>query len=128
MVAPSTAALQSRTTHQPGHPTLTNRHSFALQLTGDAWTAVVAPALLMNLANPLGESHVLGGSLTGLARLPGVETTARDAVESTHHLDRIRAPVCRDERKDFCFRSETNRIAFFNRSCYIRKRLNCCST
>src|SRR5438874_12968424 len=85
-------------------------------------------ALLVNLAYPLGQSRILVGSLARLATLPSVETPARDTVESTHHLDRVRVPVCRDERKDFCFRSEANRIAFFNRSCSIRKRLNCCST
>src|ERR1700737_1017006 len=128
MVPPSTAALQPRTAHQAGYPALTDGHPFAPQLTRDARAAIVATALLMNLAYPLGEPCVLARALTGLATLPGIETAAGNAVESAHHLDRVRVPVCRNEGKDFCFRSEANRIAFFNRSCSIRSRLNCCST
>src|SRR5713226_6198054 len=124
MVPPSTAALQSRATHQAGHPTLTDGNPFAPQLTRDPRAAVVAPALLMNLAYPFGEPCVLARARTGLATLPGVETAAANTVESAHHLDRVGVPVCRNERKDFCFRSEANRIAFFKRSCSIRKRLN----
>src|ERR1700693_196783 len=70
MVPPSTAALEPRTTHQAGHPPPTNGLAFALQLTRDPWDAIVATALLMNLAYPLGEPRVLAHPLTGLATLP----------------------------------------------------------
>src|SRR2546421_7901020 len=41
MIAPRAAALDSRTTHQPGHPAATDHLAFAPQLTYDARTAVV---------------------------------------------------------------------------------------
>src|SRR5947207_2563572 len=128
VVAPRAAALQSRTTHQTGHSTPADGLAFAPQLTRDARTAIVATALRMHLAYPFSEPCIFARAHTALATLPSVETAARDTIECAHHLDRVRAPVGRDEREDFRFRSEANRIAFFKRSCSIRRRLNCCST
>ena len=115
----SAAALDARAAHEPGDAPPADRHAGLPHGLGHPRAAVRAQARHVNAADLRGDALVVELALARLARPPGIEASARNAQEPAHHRGGPRLPVCLDDGEDVALRSETNRIAFFSRSCSI---------
>src|SRR5450759_2481407 len=80
-------------------------------------TAIGAATSEINLLNYRQELIISNAAFAKSARLSGIVTRPGHTVKPAHDLYLVFFPVLLNESRDFCLRSEQNRMAFFNRAC-----------
>ena len=114
-------ALQAGQTHQASDAATADADTAVAQLASHAGAAVEASGVFVGLADVLNQLSVMDAAGAGGSALPGIKARTRDLELRAHQRDREGLAVCFDEAEDVSLRSETNRMAFFSRSC------SCCS-
>ena len=115
----SAAALQVGQAHEAGHTALADGDALVAQGMHDARSAVDAAAARVRSVDLVEEGVIADAPKAGQALAPGVEARTGHAEMPAHHCDGPGGPVRLDEGEDLTFLAETNRIAFFRRSCSI---------
>ena len=103
--------------HQARDPMLAYTVAFVPEHLVHTGTAVGATAFKVNGPNLLCESLVAALPLATLTRAPRIIACPGYLIDPAHQREIVLHPVYFDEFEDFRFRSEANRMAFFNSSC-----------
>ena len=116
-VDPRTASFEAPAAHQSLDAFASDANTAFAQRVMDSRTAIEAAALAVDRLDLRSERFVFEAAATAAASFPCVVAGAGHAVDSTQRLYFVFFPVLLDEREDFSFRSEQNRMAFFSRAC-----------
>lgn len=115
----SAAPRQMSLAHEARDATLAEEEATFAQAGAHARSAIDIAVGAVNLAHLFDKTSVFQRAGTGCAIAPSVEASAGNAEVRAHHRDGPGLPVCLDESEDGAFLVETNRTAFFKRSCSI---------
>src|SRR5437773_10863314 len=101
----------------PRQPILPHALTVRAQYSVHPRAAVSAPTVAMHPRNALLQISISLGTPTGSTVLPRIVASTGHTVHPAHQRDLVCGPVCFDKREDLRFRSEANRMAFFNSAC-----------